>query len=200
MTVLAWHESGKHAVTGQALAGPANASGDDGAGLEWFEPLGHGSLLNQAHAQFQATLLMEAVQASAETFLGRGNVRTFRSGTRFTLQDMSPLGPAGESGFEPVFALDRLEHAGVNNLPGQADASMAAKLGALDDFLCFEDDEACEATDDNVRDHDDALIGVGRPEAAVLARAHEVGYANRFRAVRCDRPWRALPAGARGAP
>ncbi|KAG1285857.1 hypothetical protein G6F64_014238 [Rhizopus arrhizus] len=76
---------------------------------------------------------------------------------------------------------------------------MAAKLGALDDFLCFEDDEACEATDDNVRDHDDALIGVGRPEAAVLARAHEVGYANRFRAVRCDRPWRALPAGARGA-
>lgn len=199
VTVLAWHESGKHAVTGQALAGPANASGDDGAGLEWFEPLGHGSLLNQAHAQFQATLLMEAVQASAETFLGRGNVRTFRSGTRFTLQDMSPLGPAGESGFEPVFALDRLEHAGVNNLPGQADASMAAKLGALDDFLCFEDDEACEATDDNVRDHDDALIGVGRPEAAVLARAHEVGYANRFRAVRCDRPWRALPAGARGA-
>ncbi|WP_424625018.1 type VI secretion system Vgr family protein [Achromobacter marplatensis] len=199
VTVLAWHESGKHAVTGQALAGPANASGDDGAGLEWFEPLGHGSLLNQAHAQFQATLLMEAVQASAETFLGRGNVRTFRSGTRFTLQDMSPLGPAGESGFEPVFALDRLEHAGVNNLPGQADASMAAKLGALDDFLYFEDDEACEATDDNVRDHDDALIGVGRPEAAVLARAHEVGYANRFRAVRCDRPWRALPAGARGA-
>ncbi|MDH2050383.1 type VI secretion system Vgr family protein [Achromobacter marplatensis] len=199
VTVLAWHESGKHAISGQALAGPANASGDDGAGLEWFEPLGHGSLLNQAHAQFQATLLMEAVQASAETFLGRGNVRTFRSGTRFTLQDMSPLGPAGESGFEPVFALDRLEHAGVNNLPGQADASMAAKLGALDDFLCFEDDEACEATDDNVRDHDDALIGVGRPEAAVLARAHEVGYANRFRAVRCDRPWRALPAGARGA-
>jgi uncharacterized protein involved in type VI secretion and phage assembly/uncharacterized protein (DUF2345 family) len=199
VTVLAWHESGKHAISGQALAGPANASGDDGAGLEWFEPMGHGGLLNQAHAQFQATLLMEAVQANAETFLGRGNVRTFRSGTRFTLQDMSPLGPAGESGFEPVFALDRLEHAGVNNLPGQADASMAAKLGTLDDFLCFEDDEAREATDDNVRDHDDALIGVGRPEAAVLARAHEVGYANRFRAVRCDRPWRALPAVARGA-
>ena len=199
VTVLAWHESGKHAISGQALAGPANASGDDGAGLEWFEPLGHGGLLNQAHAQFQATLLMEAVQANAETFLGRGNVRTFRSGTRFTLQDMSPLGPAGESGFEPVFVLDRLEHAGVNNLPGQADASMAAKLGTLDDFLCFEDDEAREAADDNVRDHDDALIGVGRPEAAVLARAHEVGYANRFRAVRCDRPWRALPAGARGA-
>lgn len=198
VTVLAWHESGKHAISGQALAGPANASGDDGAGLEWFEPLGHGGLLNQAHAQFQATLLMEAVQANAETFLGRGNVRTFRSGTRFTLQDMSPLRPAGEAGFEPVFALDRLEHAGVNNLPGQADASMAAKLGTLDDFLCFEDDEAREAADD-IRDHDDASIGVGRPEAAVLARAHEVGYANRFRAVRCDRPWRALPAGARGA-
>lgn len=199
VTVLAWHDSGKHAITGEALAGPADASGDDGAGLEWFEPLGHGGLLNQAHAQFQATLLMQAVQASAETFLGRGNVRSFRSGTRFTLQEMSPLGPAGESGFEPVFALDRLEHAGVNNLPGQADASMAARLGSLDDFLCFDDDEARDAGDENGCEHDDGPIGVGRPDAAVLARAREVGYANRFRAVRCDRPWRALPAAARGA-
>lgn len=219
VTVLAWHDSGKHAVTGQALAGPANGSDEDSAGLEWFEPLGHGGLLNQAHAQFQASLLMQAAQASAETFIGRGNVRTFRSGTRFTLQDMSPLGPAGEAGFEPAFALDRLEHVGINNLHGQADASLADKLGALDDFLCFEDDEASEsehgadsghainyaiddASDDAIAPslhQDDAQIGASRPDAAVLARAHEVGYANRFRAVRCDRPWRALPAVARGA-
>lgn len=220
VTVLAWHDSGKHAITGQALAGPASGADDESAGLEWFEPLGHGGLLNQAHAQFQATLLMEAVQASAETFLGRGNVRTFRSGTRFTLQDMSPLGPSGESGFEPVFALDRVEHAGVNNLPGQADANLANKLGALDDFLCFEDDESASGDGDEYHEqHDgqrnghrggqrdgqhngqrnDGDIGVGRPEAAVLARAHEVGYANRFRAVRCDRPWRAMPPTARGA-
>ena len=215
VTVLAWHDSGKHAVTGQALAGPANGSDEDSAGLEWFEPLGHGGLLNQAHAQFQASLLMQAAQASAETFIGRGNVRTFRSGTRFTLQDMSPLGPAGEAGFEPAFALDRLEHVGINNLPGQADASLADKLGALDDFLCFEDDEASEAEhgadsgyaihyaiDDAINPdlhQDDAQISASRPDAAVLARAHEVGYANRFRAVRCDRPWRALSAAARGA-
>ncbi|MGW9067193.1 type VI secretion system Vgr family protein [Achromobacter animicus] len=194
VTVLAWHESGKHAITGQALAGPADDAGDERA-LEWFEPLGHGGLLNQAHAQFQANLLMQAAQASAETFVGRGTVRTFRSGTRFTLQEMSPLGPSGEAGFEPNFALDRVEHAGVNNLPGQNDASLADRLGALDDFLCFED----EAEDDGHAVHGDADIGVGRPEAAVMARAHEVGYANRFCAVRCDRPWRALPAAARGA-
>lgn len=197
VTVLAWHDSGKHAVTGQALAGPATGSDDESAGLEWFEPLGHGALLNAAHAQFQATLLMEAVQAGTETFVGRGNVRTFRSGTRFTLQDMSPLGPSGESGFEPVFALDRLEHAGVNNLPGQTDASLTGKLGALDDFLCFEDEGAPHS--EPASTSDDAPIGVGRPEAAVLARAHEVGYANRFQAVRCDRPWRPLPEAARGA-
>lgn len=194
VTVLAWHESGKHAITGQALAGPADDAGDERA-LEWFEPLGHGGLLNQAHAQFQANLLMQAAQASAETFVGRGTVRTFRSGTRFTLQEMSPLGPSGEAGFEPNFALDRVEHAGVNNLPGQNDASLADRLGALDDFLCFED----EAEDDSQASQGDADIGVGRPEAAVMARAHEVGYANRFCAVRCDRPWRALPAAARGA-
>ncbi|WP_312431731.1 type VI secretion system Vgr family protein [Achromobacter sp.] len=194
VTVLAWHESGKHAITGQALAGPADDAGDERA-LEWFEPLGHGGLLNQAHAQFQANLLMQAAQASAETFVGRGTVRTFRSGTRFTLQEMSPLGPSGEAGFEPNFALDRVEHAGVNNLPGQTDASLADRLGALDDFLCFED----EAEDDGQAPQGDADIGVGRPEAAVMARAHEVGYANRFCAVRCDRPWRPLPAAARGA-
>lgn len=194
VTVLAWHESGKHAVAGQALAGPADDAGDERA-LEWFEPLGHGGLLNQAHAQFQANLLMQAAQASAETFVGRGTVRTFRSGTRFTLQEMSPLGPSGEAGFEPNFALDRVEHAGVNNLPGQNDASLADRLGALDDFLCFED----EAEVDGQASQGDADIGVGRPEAAVMARAHEVGYANRFCAVRCDRPWRALPAAARGA-
>ncbi len=215
VTVLAWHESGKHAIAGQALAGPASGSEDESAGLEWFEPLGHGGLLNQAHAQFQATLLMQAAQASAETFIGRGNVRTFRSGTRFTLREMSPLGPSGEAGFEPVFALDRVEHVGVNNLPGQNDASLADRLGALDDFLCFEDEDPSAAgfeagaTDDfhleyglgheGTRDRGDAEIGVGRPEAAVLARAHDVGYANRFRAVRCDRPWRALPPAARGA-
>ncbi|WP_313371950.1 type VI secretion system Vgr family protein [Achromobacter animicus] len=194
VTVLAWHESGKHAITGQALAGPADDAGDERA-LEWFEPLGHGGLLNQAHAQFQANLLMQAAQASAETFVGRGTVRTFRSGTRFTLQEMSPLGPSGEAGFEPNFALDRVEHAGVNNLPGQNDVSLADRLGALDDFLCFED----EAEVDRQASHGDADIGVGRPEAAVMARAHEVGYANRFCAVRCDRPWRALPDAARGA-
>ncbi|WP_188589317.1 type VI secretion system Vgr family protein, partial [Achromobacter denitrificans] len=188
VTVLAWHESGKHAIAGQALAGPASGSEDESAGLEWFEPLGHGGLLNQAHAQFQATLLMQAAQASAETFIGRGNVRTFRSGTRFTLREMSPLGPSGEAGFEPVFALDRVEHVGVNNLPGQNDASLADRLGALDDFLCFEDEDPSAAgfeagaTDDfhleyglgheGTRDRGDAEIGVGRPEAAVLARAH----------------------------
>lgn len=210
VTVLGWHDSGKHAISGQALAGPASGADDESAGLEWFESLGHGGSLNQAHAQFQATLMMEAVQASAETFVGRGNVRTFRSGTRFTLNDMSPLGPSGEAGFEPVFALDLVEQVGVNNLPGQADASMAGRLGALDDFLCFEDDASAQPTHD-----DDGHPGAGhpgaghpgaeaffdqsRPDAAVLARAHEVGYANRFRAVRCDRPWRAQFAATRGA-
>ncbi|CAB3707940.1 type VI secretion system Vgr family protein [Achromobacter piechaudii] len=200
VTVLGWHGSGKHAITGQALAGPADGGDDESAGLEWYEPLGHGGLLNQAHAQFSATLLMQAAQARAETFIGQGNVRTFRSGTRFTLQDMSPLGPSGEAGFEPVFALDRVEHVGVNNLPGQADAALAGKMGALDDFLCFDDDSDAANASGEIDDADDAAIGKGRrPAAAVLARAHEVGYANRFCAVRCDRPWRALPDVARGA-
>ncbi|MDG9967894.1 type VI secretion system tip protein VgrG [Achromobacter mucicolens] len=199
VTVLGWHGSGKHAISGQALAGPASGADDESAGLEWFEPLGHGALLNQAHAQFQATLMMQAVQASAETFVGRGNVRTFRSGTRFTLQDMSPLGPSGEAGFEPVFALDLLEQVGVNNLPGQADAGMAGLRGALDDFLRFDDEDMAHCAHEDEPARSDAFLAQAQPDAAVLARAHDVGYANRFRTVRCDRPWRAAFAAGRGA-
>lgn len=183
VTVLGWHAGGKHAVTGEALA-PENSD----SGLEWFEPLGHGALVDQAHAQFQADLLMQAAHARAETFSGSGNVRSFRSGTRFTLQDMSPLGPSGEKGFVPVFALDRVDHAGINNLPGQNAAAAQAAADELTGNLFFENRSMGPDEDES-----------DRPAATVLQRAREVGYANRFSAVRADRPWRAALPGGLGA-
>ncbi|WP_281360973.1 contractile injection system protein, VgrG/Pvc8 family, partial [Achromobacter deleyi] len=197
-----WHDSGKRAVAAQALVNAANGQ-DDAAGLDWYDVAGHGGFANEAQARRQAELAREAVRARAETFAGRGVVRTFRSGTRFTLQDMSSLGPTGEAGFEPVFALDWIEHVGINNLPPETRASLAQRLGGLDAYLTL-DGEAVAAPQEtgDGSTWDDALIS---PDPAVLAKAREVGYANRFEAVRCDRPWRpALPAtrGARlgGAP
>jgi uncharacterized protein involved in type VI secretion and phage assembly/uncharacterized protein (DUF2345 family) len=191
VTVLGWHGGGKRAVAAEALARPAD--GTDDAGLEWYEVAGHGSFADEAEARRQATLAMEAVQAGAETFVGQGGVRTFRSGTRFTLQNMSPLGPAGEEGFEPAFALDRVEHVGINNLPPETRASLSQRLGGLDAHLAL-DTEAPAAPGAAGSNADPS-----RPDAAVLAKAREVGYANRFQAVRCDRPWRPALPQTRGA-
>lgn len=187
ITVLGWHDSGKRAVAAEALVNPANGE-DEASGLEWYESVGHGGFADEAQAKRQATLAMEAVRARAETFVGRGGVRTFRSGTRFTLQAMSSLGPADEDGFEPVFALDRVEHVGINNLPPETRASLVQRLGGLDAHLTLDDDAPTPPG------------GAPRSaDAAVLAKAREVGYANRFEAVRCDRPWRPELPHERGA-
>ncbi|WP_241076340.1 type VI secretion system Vgr family protein [Achromobacter insuavis] len=182
ITVLGWHDSGKRAVAAQAPVNPASGQ-DDAAGLDWYEIAGHGGFADEAQARRQANLAREAVRARAETFAGRGVVRTFRSGTRFTLRDLSSLGPAGEVGFEPVFALDWIEHVGINNLPPETHASLAQRLGGLDAYLMLDGEAAASQS----------------PDPAVLAKAREVGYANRFEAVRCDRPWRPQLAHQRGA-
>ena len=206
ITMLGWHDSDKRAIAAEALV-HASSGEDDAAALEWYETLGHGGVADEAQARRVATLAMEAVRAGAETFVGRGGVRTFRSGTRFTLHDMSSLGPADEAGFEPTFALDRIEHVGINNLPPETRASLAQRLGGLDAHLTLDEDalaapgdpidaDATAASDDAVQARND---GGQAPDAAVLARAREVGYANRFEAVRCDRPWRPALPQARGA-
>lgn len=192
ITVLGWHASGKRAVAAEALVNPASGE-DDAAGLEWYEPIGHGGVADEAQAKRQATLAMESVRVRAESFVGLASVRTFRSGTRFTLQDMSSLGPVNESGFEPAFVLDRVEHTGINNLPPETRASLSQRLGGLDAYLVL-DDDAVAAPGSAAQDAWEPAV-----DAAVTAKAREVGYANRFEAVRCDRPWRPeLPQG-RGA-
>lgn len=192
ITVLGWHDSGKRAVAAQALVNPASGQ-DDAAGLDWYEVAGHGGFADEAQARRQANLATEALRARAETFVGLGVVRTFRSGTRFTLRDLSPLGPAGEGGFEPEFALDRVEHVGINNLPPETRASLAQRLGGLDAHLVLDGDALAAP---GAEPHEAVSL---RVDPAVLAKAREVGYANRFEAVRCDRPWRPPLPSARGA-
>ncbi|MGE8656385.1 MAG: type VI secretion system Vgr family protein [Achromobacter sp.] len=192
ITLLGWHDSGKRAVAAQARVSAADGQ-NEAAALDWYEVAGHGGFADEAQARRQAGLAGEALRARAETFVGLGVVRTFRSGTRFTLRDLSALGPANEPGFEPEFALDRVEHVGINNLPPATRASLAQRLGGLDAHLALDIDALPEPG----AEPDDAA-GL-RPDAFVLAKAREVGYANRFEAVRCDRPWRPRLPRARGA-
>ncbi|OZI30711.1 type IV secretion protein Rhs [Bordetella genomosp. 10] len=216
VAVLGWHAGGKHAVAGEASAG--DAGDDDALVSEWYEAAGHGAFENEAHAQRQAAVALEGVQARRETFTGRGGVRTFRCGTRFRLEDMSPLGPSGESGFEPVFALVRIEHVGVNNLPVASRAALETRLGGMAQWLHYDTPPAppgarreFEAPGGALGAADpsrgkpaagldtDTGEDVQTPDAAVLEKARKVGYANAFDALRCDRPWRPALAGGRGA-
>ncbi|ALM87022.1 type IV secretion protein Rhs [Bordetella sp. N] len=226
VTVLGWHASGKYAVGGEASSGATGVAGssdtsasdyDDTLVPEWYEAAGHGAFENEAHAQRQASVVLESVRARNETFAGRGGVRTFRSGTRFRLEDMSPLGPSGEEGFEPLFALDRIEHVGVNNLPVASQAALETQLGGVAQWLYYDAPPYVEGAGEEfgaapgdgsatTRVSATARMGVQSevsaklmPDAATLEKAKTVGYANAFDAVRCDRPWRASLAGGRGA-
>ena len=197
VTVLGWHAGGKRAFAGDALAKPSKGQSSESTGLEWFESAGHGALENEDDARRLAEHAMEALRVHADTFVGTGSVRTFRSGTRYRLDDMSALGPQDEEGFEPAFVLSAIEHVGINNLPVGTREALSQRLGGFDRYLAF--DVAPDAPTAAAR-----LTGLSSiqasavqdsPDAAVLARANEVGYANRFACVRADRPWR--PAGRR---
>lgn len=202
VTLLGWQGGGKRAVSGDA-SGEVQSDSGEAEGLEWYDFTGHGSLASEDEARRQAELLWEGFHAEDEQFLGRGTVRSFRSGTRFTLKDMAPLGPAGEKDFEPVFALDAVEHVGINNLPEAARASLDARIGPLDAALSFDAAPAAPVRGVAVdMQDDDALWRDVLPETpaeALLTQAGTTGYANGFRALRCDRAWRLRASRERGA-
>lgn len=211
VTLLGWHDGGKRAITADALTRPSAGESGTVDAVEWFDATGHGSLLSEEHARRQAELVVQSLHAQAEVFVGQGTVRTFRSGTRFLLENMASLGPREEKDFEPRFALDAVEHVGINNLPDQARASLDERLGSLEDGLCFEQAPAApgvraRAGESDRADSSDALpddeVGTLQrctPAGKLLVQARATGYANRFDAVRCDRPWRAPIPSGRGA-
>lgn len=219
ITVLGWDGQKKTAITGEALARPVEGQDAETVGLEYYDVAGHGAFADDAQAQRRAQVMLESAQARAEVFLGRASTRTFRSGTRFQLRDMSALGPRNEAGFEPVFVLDRIEHVGINNLPRETRAAIASRLGGLDAWLTFDEappppgvrDQVLGGVADLESAADELYVasldlqegqaqeGERLPHGEVIAAAREVGYCNRFEALRCDRPWRAAHALTQGA-
>ncbi len=206
VTLLGWHAGGKHSITAESLVRPSQDGGADGA-LECYEFAGHGAFADAAQAEHHARVLAEAAHARAECFLGYSTVRSFRSGTRFRLADMSTLGPADEEDFDPVFALDALEQVGINDLPRETQQALKQRMGDLLECLTFEQapqlaEYGAGGAPADAR-NDDALALLAdldadtrgprhdlAPERALLRRAQELGYANRYSALRCDRPWR----------
>ncbi|MDB0574171.1 hypothetical protein LBW59_26080, partial [Ralstonia solanacearum] len=74
----------------------------------------------RANAQRIAEQAMESVEARSRLFIGRGTVRTLRSGTRLKVVDCPHL-PQDVDGPYPLL-MDLVEHCGINNLTADTQA------------------------------------------------------------------------------
>lgn len=178
-TVLTWDYKAKRAIatsvpTAFALGG-ANAPR-----LEAYDDAGPYAFANSAEAERYARLAMEAQEARYRTWLGRSTVRSLMVGTRIDLIGL-PFDPASRE-VDHRFSITSITHIGINNLSGEAIASVAGRLAQRP----WTGDDATLATGDVIT----PIRAPGELPATLLALAVERGYANAFEALPGERPWR----------
>lgn len=189
-TVLSYDYKAKRAVTARVPTALA-VGGAHAPALERYDDAGLYAFATTTEAERYTRLMMEALEARHTTFVGRGTVRSFRPGTAFDLLDAPHDTTDPASAEPPRLSLLELTHVGINNLSGEAIATIAARLGA--DELSLEDT------------HEPALDPIAPQRAPhtlpaeLLALAAERGYANAFTAQSATLPWRAQLADATGA-
>jgi len=201
----AWNVDGKRQLAGSAAARFA-VGGKNAPRIEYDDVLGlndrsRGWDSNRTLERY-AGLMMEAAECRADVMLGHSTVRTLRAGTRIDVDDAPALGLQAK----PALLLDTVEHVGINNLPKDTAASIAAQLGDLSEHLVFDGPCASVTSEADVfglvpTTADSAQEGANdvRPQAQSLKAAQALGYANSFSAVHVGRPWRPVLAAADGA-
>ncbi|MEO7055643.1 MAG: type VI secretion system Vgr family protein, partial [Caldimonas sp.] len=179
-TTLAWDYATKRAV---AASVPTNHDfGGEGAPhLEVYRPARAYAYASADHATRAATLAQEAIEVRNKSWLGRSTVRTLQPGRTFTLTDspLDDLGPkASASGSGSAndndrtrFLVTSVVHAGINNLPKELSARLAASSAG------------------------GSAAGQLAPwvDAEVRAQAVATGYGNFFESTRAHVPWRPQP-------
>lgn len=201
----AWNVDGKRQLAGSAAARFA-VGGKNAPRIEYDDVLGlndhsRGWDSNRTLERY-AGLMMEAAECRADVMLGHSTVRTLRAGTRIDIDDAPALGLQAK----PALLLDTVEHVGINNLPKDTAASIAAQLGDLSEHLVFDMPCASVTSEADVFGLVPTATGSThegandvRPQAQSLAAAKALGYANSFSAVHVERPWRPVLAAADGA-
>ncbi|MBS1130014.1 MAG: Rhs element Vgr protein [Proteobacteria bacterium] len=136
---------------------------------------------NAAEAERYGRLAMEAREAGHRTWLGRSTVRSLRPGTVFDLIGL-PINPA-KADAEHRYAATDITHLGINNLSGEAIATIAQRLG--------QGAQKIDASDALATG--DALTPISAPPSLpteLLKLAVERGYGNTFDAHAANVPWR----------
>lgn len=142
--------------------------------LEAFDVPGQYAFANRVQAQRYADLQMEGKEARNQLWEGRSTVRTLRAGNRLVIRNL-PLKRLATGTFTTL----RVWSVGVNNLPTKAQQGLAILFGSIPEQLA-----------ENLRGQD--IPGYD----LVVAQAYKTGYANAFKAVQADVPWRPLLPGS----
>jgi type VI secretion system secreted protein VgrG len=162
--VLTWDYVAKRAVSAEAQTA-AQFAGNNAPRWDALDTPTNYAAADKPDAQRLMVLSQQALEARHKLWFGQSTVRTFTSGTQFTLS-ASQLDLL-ES--DNRFLITQVVHAGVNNLPkegGKSDGGKNTQQVALE-FPSW-------------------------VPAATRAQAERSGYGNNFEALRAYVPWRAL--------
>lgn len=188
--VLQWDYQAKRAIAAEAPTAydyTSESMRDMAAWLQHYDPRGATADVGQCSSAallHRATCRQQAFEARHKTWLGRSTVRSLRAGEHFaltqsTLDALSEL--QGEADRE--FCVHSVHGLGVNNLPKELGKRLMRKPAA-DPFAEL---DASHATSS------DALLDTLAHDPLLSEQAAELGYANRFEALRRLIPWRPLP-------
>ena len=178
-TTLAWDYVAKRAVAA-SVPTHHDFGGKDAPRLEAYRPARAYAYASADQAARAATLAQEAIEVRNKSWLGRSTVRTLQPGRTFTLTDspLDELGPksagagsVGSGDDRTRFLVTAVVHAGINNLPKELSARLAASSAS------------------------DSGAGQLAPwvDAEVRAQAVATGYGNFFESTRAHVPWRPQP-------
>jgi len=170
--VAAWDYKAKRVVAASAPT-IGSLGGEQAPRLEAFDWSGAYSFTTSAQAERAAELAQQAHEARHKRWIGRSTVRSFEPGRHFHLTESSldvlaALGQAaGRVADDRRFLLQRVVHAGINNLPKDSNEAIVTLLG----------DGGADLLADWVPDE-------------VKRQAAGSGYGNHFEALRASVPWR----------
>ncbi len=186
--VLQWDYHGKRAIAAESTSAHAFGSQsiqDIAPWLQHYAPTGASADTGQctsAQAQHRATCHQQAYEARHKTWLARSTLRSLRAGQWFALTQ-STLDALGDlqSPADREFSVHSVHALGINNLPKELSQRLAHTQTQVDPFAEL-----------NGQAPDDLLSSLAQdPELAT--QAAELGYANRFQALRRAIPWRPQP-------
>lgn len=182
VTHLSYDYKAKRSVAA-SVPGLLTPGGEHAPRIERYDDAGPYAFANSAEAEHYGRLISEASEARAQTFIGRGTVRSLAAGTRIDLVDLpqDPNAPQKETPEPPGYLITELTQIGINNLTAASQSALVARLARRQVI-----EEETDATGD-------AIVPVGAPAQIpqeLLKLVQKGGYANSFNALLAATPWR----------